>query len=500
VISNFEFGTPYTVTASNDDCTSDATEEFTVLAQIGRPSEPTTACYETATFNTNTCQWDITGTQPAQPTIACYETATFNTTTCQWVVTGALPAQPSCTPPARSKTSVVVNGNTTWAQMLPNISSDNITGFIHITGSGTMTVANKSVLLKSKEAVLVIEGIQFIVNNGNFILDNTGAQVIINNAAVRISGNLQQKPLTSLCVSNSELEVGDEAANGRFNTQGVTSTAGSFQNDGGFRYLKDVLLNVTQDLQLSSTGNGTASGGGLDMFVNVKGEIGDRGATHACSGTVDGNDSGNWQNSKRQDIYCSEFTVIGNVQNQSSSTMSVDKVGFRTLKGSFQNSGTLSGKRLNLAIKDQIQNSGSWTALVEMWFAAGTSGTMSLGTKAQTMKAVLDAKFSACPVASNKSAAPIGLPVTTSELQITTDPNPFIDRVRFNFESPLSGQGSIEVFNMLGQKVGTAFQGFVEAGKKQTVTYQVPGNTSSSLIYIFRIGEKRLTGKLINIR
>jgi hypothetical protein len=31
----------------------------------------------------------VTGTQPTQPTTACYETATFNTTTCQWDVTGS---------------------------------------------------------------------------------------------------------------------------------------------------------------------------------------------------------------------------------------------------------------------------------------------------------------------------------------------------------------------------------------------------------------------------
>jgi hypothetical protein len=60
-----------------------------------QPTQPTTACYETATFNTTTCQWDVTGTQPTQPTTACYETATFNTTTCQWDVTGTQPTQPT---------------------------------------------------------------------------------------------------------------------------------------------------------------------------------------------------------------------------------------------------------------------------------------------------------------------------------------------------------------------------------------------------------------------
>jgi len=60
-----------------------------------QPVQPTVACYETATFNTITCVWDVTGTQPVQPTLECYETATFNTITCVWDVTGMQPVQPT---------------------------------------------------------------------------------------------------------------------------------------------------------------------------------------------------------------------------------------------------------------------------------------------------------------------------------------------------------------------------------------------------------------------
>ena len=60
-----------------------------------QPLQPSIACFETASFNTTTCSWDVTGTQPAQPSIACYETAAFNSSTCQWDVTGSQPAQPS---------------------------------------------------------------------------------------------------------------------------------------------------------------------------------------------------------------------------------------------------------------------------------------------------------------------------------------------------------------------------------------------------------------------
>ncbi|OUR91295.1 hypothetical protein A9Q87_10945, partial [Flavobacteriales bacterium 34_180_T64] len=50
--------------------------------------EPTTECWETATFNNTTCVWDVTGTQALEPTTECWETATFNNTTCSWIVTG----------------------------------------------------------------------------------------------------------------------------------------------------------------------------------------------------------------------------------------------------------------------------------------------------------------------------------------------------------------------------------------------------------------------------
>jgi hypothetical protein len=60
-----------------------------------QPTQPTLACYQTATFNTSTCTWDVTGTQPTQPTLACYQSATFNTTSCSWDVTGTQPTQPT---------------------------------------------------------------------------------------------------------------------------------------------------------------------------------------------------------------------------------------------------------------------------------------------------------------------------------------------------------------------------------------------------------------------
>jgi len=90
-------------------CWQTATLNTTTCAWVvsgTQPTQPTgLACYQTAAFNTATCSWDVTGTQPAQPTLACYETATFNTTTCSWVVSGPK------TPQKMSYQAIIRNSN-----------------------------------------------------------------------------------------------------------------------------------------------------------------------------------------------------------------------------------------------------------------------------------------------------------------------------------------------------------------------------------------------------
>ncbi|TYB69045.1 DUF3494 domain-containing protein, partial [Bizionia saleffrena] len=84
----------YTITSTLESCTSDASASVTITEQPGTPSEPTTECWETATFNNDKCSWEVTGTQQSEPTTECYETATFNDTICIWVVTGTQAAEP----------------------------------------------------------------------------------------------------------------------------------------------------------------------------------------------------------------------------------------------------------------------------------------------------------------------------------------------------------------------------------------------------------------------
>ena len=83
----------YYVSQTENSCESNRTS---VLVTVNpQPIQPTLACYETASFNSNTCSWDVSGTLPEQPTLACYETASFNSETCSWEVSGLLPEQPT---------------------------------------------------------------------------------------------------------------------------------------------------------------------------------------------------------------------------------------------------------------------------------------------------------------------------------------------------------------------------------------------------------------------
>ncbi len=88
--------------------------------------------------------------------------------------------------------------------------------------------------------------------------------------------------------------------------------------------------------------------------------------------------------------------------------------------------------------------------------------------------------------------------VTTSQTTVKAYPNPFSDKVRFELTSPVSGKGNLEVYNMMGQRVKTIYQGFISAGT-QTFELNLPTRQIASLIYVLRIGDKKISGKLLQI-
>jgi hypothetical protein len=99
-----------------------------------------------------------------------------------------------------------------------------------------------------------------------------------------------------------------------------------------------------------------------------------------------------------------------------------------------------------------------------------------------------------------KEGSELSKEVLTGKLSVIASPNPFNDKVQFTIESPISGQGSLEVYNLIGQKVETVFQGFLIEGRGQTVEYKVAPANRTNLIYVLRVGGQQVTGKLINVK
>jgi hypothetical protein len=84
--------------------------------------------------------------------------------------------------------------------------------------------------------------------------------------------------------------------------------------------------------------------------------------------------------------------------------------------------------------------------------------------------------------------------------KVLAAPNPFNDRVRFTMESGVSGQGSLEIFNTLGQRISVIYQGYIEAGRSVVKEFTVPTIQRNMLVYVFSVGKERVTGKLISAR
>jgi len=93
-----------------------------------------------------------------------------------------------------------------------------------------------------------------------------------------------------------------------------------------------------------------------------------------------------------------------------------------------------------------------------------------------------------------------GINEKVSELTVGAYPNPFTDVVKFAITSPVSGVAQLEVFNMMGQKVSTLYNGLIQANRPQVVEHKFSAEAQQNLIYILRVGDQQVTGKLLNVK
>jgi hypothetical protein len=82
--------------------------------------------------------------------------------------------------------------------------------------------------------------------------------------------------------------------------------------------------------------------------------------------------------------------------------------------------------------------------------------------------------------------------------KVNAFPNPYYDQVKFVFNAPESGQGTLEIYNLLKQKLQTVSTGYLIKGVDQVFLYNVPPEYRNNLIYKFSVADKTVSGLLIN--
>ncbi|MCW3089832.1 MAG: hypothetical protein JWP81_901 [Ferruginibacter sp.] len=103
-------------------------------------------------------------------------------------------------------------------------------------------------------------------------------------------------------------------------------------------------------------------------------------------------------------------------------------------------------------------------------------------------------------VTTNCSAARAALEESVTTLSVTAYPNPFTDKIEFVIESPVSGQASLDLYNILGQKLHNVYQGYLFAGRKQVINYNVPSANKGNLIYTLKVGNQQVNGKVVQMK
>ena len=155
------------------------------------PEAPPVECYQTATFNADSCAWIVSGDMPEAPPVECYQTATFNADTCVWVVSGA---------PTVVTDTVSSVGSYEWS----------INGVTYDT-SGTYTfIAPDSVCITFVLIFTSTAGINEELSSQINLFPNPTSGNVIISFPMNEEGNLSVYDTQGKLVHSSALKSGDE--------------------------------------------------------------------------------------------------------------------------------------------------------------------------------------------------------------------------------------------------------------------------------------------------
>jgi hypothetical protein len=84
-----------------------------------------------------------------------------------------------------------------------------------------------------------------------------------------------------------------------------------------------------------------------------------------------------------------------------------------------------------------------------------------------------------------------------ANIAVRAYPNPYEETLIFEVTVKNAGQSTLELYNMLGQKIATVYDGFLKANSKTTVKFDVPQAQQKNLVFFFRQNGKSVNGRLV---
>ncbi len=87
---------------------------------------------------------------------------------------------------------------------------------------------------------------------------------------------------------------------------------------------------------------------------------------------------------------------------------------------------------------------------------------------------------------------------SANKLTLSAYPNPFNDVVNFQFVSPRTGQASLEMYDIVGRKLGVVYQGTATAFIPINVRYNVPAIVKGTLFYKLVVDGNTIHGSLLS--
>jgi hypothetical protein len=95
------------------------------------------------------------------------------------------------------------------------------------------------------------------------------------------------------------------------------------------------------------------------------------------------------------------------------------------------------------------------------------------------------------------SSSQIAVGTASKELTLGSYPNPFNPTTNIEFTLPENGYATLKIFNVIGQEVATLFNGQVEAGMYNKVTFSAGKLSSGMYFSVLESGSQRIVKKML---